>query len=167
VLTIRGEPSVDGRLMPPCCSMLLVQLLLWSGLPTDLSSLLRRLGLAFLSSLMRLPSTMKISRGPSCRRAKGLTAWFMLSFEVFEIVLVMRIIFRLLVLSQFGVVTVFHCLASALVSCLVVGCEYLPSLADRFGNLGKAQVFSFEMLSYFYNARQTCQACVKYSITYD
>jgi hypothetical protein len=74
----------------------------------------------------------------SCEQDQKLTSWFMLGLEIFEIVLVMRIILRLLVLSQLGVVTVFHCLASALVSCLVVGSEYLPSLADRFGNLGEA-----------------------------
>jgi hypothetical protein len=62
----------------------------------------------------------------------------MLGFEVFEIILVVRIILRLLVLSQLGVVVVFHCLASALVRCLVVGSEYLPSLADRLGNLSEA-----------------------------
>ena len=74
----------------------------------------------------------------SCEQDQKLTSWFMLGLEIFEIVLVMRIILRLLVLSQLGVVTVFHCLTSALVSCLVVGSEYLPSLADRLGNLGEA-----------------------------
>jgi hypothetical protein len=36
--------------------MLLAQFSLWSGLLTNLSSLLRRLGLAVLSSFKRLPS---------------------------------------------------------------------------------------------------------------
>ena len=62
----------------------------------------------------------------------------MFGFEVFEVVLIMRIILRLLVLSQLGVVTIFHRLASALVRCLVVGSEYLPSLTDCLGDLGEA-----------------------------
>jgi len=75
-------------------------------------------------------------------------AWFVLGFEVFEVTLVMRIVLCLLILRQLGVVVIFHCLTFALVRRLVVGSEYLPSLADRLGNLGEAQVFSFEMLSY-------------------
>lgn len=59
VLRIRGEPIVDCRLMSPGCSMLLAQLFLWSGLLSSLSSLLRRLGLAVLSSFKRLPSIMQ------------------------------------------------------------------------------------------------------------
>lgn len=34
--------------------------------------------------------------------------WFMLGLEVFEVVLVMRVILRLLVLGKLGVVTIFH-----------------------------------------------------------
>lgn len=37
-----------------------------------------------------------------------LTVWFMLGLEVFEVVLVMRVILRLLVLGKLGVVTIFH-----------------------------------------------------------
>jgi hypothetical protein len=59
-LRICGEPIVDSRLMPPCCSILLAQLFLWSGLLTNLSSLLRRLGLAVLSSFIRLASVMRV-----------------------------------------------------------------------------------------------------------
>lgn len=62
----------------------------------------------------------------------------MLGLEIFKVVLIMRIILRLLVLSQLGIVTIFHSLAFALVRCLVIGSEYLPSLADRLGNLGEA-----------------------------
>jgi hypothetical protein len=62
VLIICGEPIIDGRLMPPYCSILLAQLSLWSGLLTTLSSLLRRPGLAFLSSFKRLPSIGKVRR---------------------------------------------------------------------------------------------------------
>jgi hypothetical protein len=74
-----------------------------------------------------------------CLQTDGtLTAWFVFGFEVFEVVLILRIILRLLVLGQLGVVTIFHSLAFALVRCLVVRSEYLPSLADRLGNLGEA-----------------------------
>jgi hypothetical protein len=55
-LIIRGDPIVDRRVLPLCCSMLLAQWSLWSGLLTNLSSLLRRPGLAVLSSFKRLPS---------------------------------------------------------------------------------------------------------------
>jgi hypothetical protein len=44
----------------------------------------------------------------------------------------------LLVLGKLRVVVIFHGLASAFVCCLVIGSEYLPSLADGFGNLGEA-----------------------------
>jgi len=79
----------------------------------------------------------------------------------------MRIILRLLILGQLGVVMIFHCLTFALVRRLVVGGEYLPSLADRLGNLGEAQVFSFEMLSYFCNIRQKYCASTTCGSTYD
>ena len=97
---------------------------------------------------------------------KKRTVWFVLGLEIFEIVLIIRIILSLLVLSQLGVVTVFHCLASALVRCLVVGCEYLPSLADRLGNFSEAEVLSFEVLSHFCEGCQRCQVRRVYDVAY-
>lgn len=68
VFTICGEPIVDGRLIAPYCSILLAQLSLWSGLLSNLSSLLRRFGLAFLSSFKRLPSVKAIRQcAPACK----------------------------------------------------------------------------------------------------
>ena len=97
---------------------------------------------------------------------KKRTAWFVLGLEIFEIVLIIRVILSLLVLSQLGVVTVFHCLASALVRCLVVGCEYLPSLADRLSNFSEAKVLSFEVLSDFCEVCQRCQVRRVYDVAY-
>jgi hypothetical protein len=74
----------------------------------------------------------------------------MLGFEVFEVVLVVHVVLGLLVLGKLRVVVIFHGLASAFVCCLVIGSEYLPSLANGFGNLGEAQIFPLEMLSHFY-----------------
>jgi hypothetical protein len=62
----------------------------------------------------------------------------MLGSEIFEIILVVYVILGLLVLGKLRVVVIFHGLAPAFVCCLVVGSEYLPSLADSFGNLGEA-----------------------------
>ena len=83
----------------------------------------------------------------------------MLGLEVFEVALVICVISRLLVLGQLGIITVFHCLASALVRRLVIGSEYLPSLTDRLGDFCEAQILSFEMLSYF------CKVCQIYWAT--
>jgi hypothetical protein len=59
-LSICGELIAEWRILPFCCSMLVVQLSLWSGLLTNLSSLLRRPGLAVLSSFKRLASVEDI-----------------------------------------------------------------------------------------------------------
>jgi hypothetical protein len=72
-LSICGELIADWRILPFCCSMLVVQLSLWSGLLTSLSSLLRRPGLAVLSSFKRLASVGDIRCGDySYRRSKDL-----------------------------------------------------------------------------------------------
>jgi hypothetical protein len=55
-LRICGELIAGWRMLPLCCSMLVAQLSLWPGLLTSLSSLLRRPGLAVLSSFKRLAS---------------------------------------------------------------------------------------------------------------
>jgi hypothetical protein len=67
-LSICGEPIADWRLWPLCCSMLLTKWSPRSGLLTNLSSLLRRLGLTVLSSFRRLPSAGRVRYGNNVYR---------------------------------------------------------------------------------------------------
>ena len=77
---------------------------------------------------------------------------FVLCLEVCEVVLVLCVLLCFFVLSQLSIVVVFHRLTLAFVRRLLVGCEDLPSLTDRLGNLCEAEIFAFQVLSHFYTA---------------
>ena len=74
---------------------------------------------------------------------------FVLCLEVYEVVLVLQVLLRLLILSQLSIVVVFHRLTPAFIRRLLVGCEDLPSLADCLSDFCEAKIFALEVLSNF------------------
>jgi hypothetical protein len=84
---------------------------------------------------------------------------FVLCLEVGEVVLVQGVLLRLLILSQLGIVVVFHRLAPAFVRRLLVRCEDLPSLTDCLGDFCEAEIFALQVLSDFCDDGQLCSTC--------
>lgn len=74
----------------------------------------------------------------------------MLCLEVGQILLILRILRRLLVLCQFGIILFFCSLRLAFEDVSDLGGQDLPAFAHNLRNLSERQVLALEFLSNFY-----------------
>jgi hypothetical protein len=66
----------------------------------------------------------------------------MLRLEVFEILLISLVIWRLFVLSQLRIVLLFGTIGLSFATFAFLGGQYLPFFADHLGDLGEGKILS-------------------------